>query len=241
MASIVILSSTRQELKFFFNYFTDLKPIIKNGITFLHGTLAKHDIFLAIAGIGMVNSAVISTLAVQQLQPALLIFCGVAGGVNSSVNIGDVVITSEVGQPELLTLSEQFAGTPFYEFLEHPHKQCMQPNWLPAIKFKPYENKFADFTVHTGRIASSDQFPSPQKEYALLLDSHVLAIDMETSALFQAGWVTNTPTLAVRGISNCLLEDGTDPDMHHADIEQAPLRAAQVCMDLITTFVEQAN
>ena len=87
-----------------------------------------------------------------------------------------------------------------------------------------------------GRIVSSDQFPAPKEEYSLLFREHVLAIDMETAAMYQVGWITKVPTLAVRGISNCLLKDGSDPKMSEANVNEAPQRATDVCLDLIEQF-----
>ncbi|MEK6731631.1 MAG: 5'-methylthioadenosine/S-adenosylhomocysteine nucleosidase [Pseudomonadota bacterium] len=236
MPKIVILSSALQEITPFYKHITDLNTIERKNIEFRHGLFGQHEIILGVTGVGMVNSAAISALAIEWFRPDLLIFCGVAGGMSSEIKIGDVVIATEVAEPEFLTIYSKFADTPFEHTLIHPHKQIMQPAWFPSTSFPDISKPNDKYDVHSGRIASSDQFPAPKEEYSLLLREHVLAIDMETAAMYQAGWITNVPTLAVRGISNCLLKDGSDPEMSEANVNEAPQRATDVCLDLIEQF-----
>ncbi|OGT21915.1 MAG: hypothetical protein A3C55_01250 [Gammaproteobacteria bacterium RIFCSPHIGHO2_02_FULL_42_13] len=236
MPKIVILSSALQEIMPFYRHIADLKIGNKKHIEFQQGRFKAHEIILIITGVGMVNSATISALVIEWFQPDLLIFCGLAGGVSANVKMGDVVIATEAAEPEFLTIYSKFVDTPFEHTLIHPHHQMMQPEWFPSTSFPDISKSHDEYDVHMGRIVSSDQFPAPKEEYSLLFREHVLAIDMETAAMYQVGWITKVPTLAVRGISNCLLKDGSDPKMSEANVNEAPQRATDVCLDLIEQF-----
>jgi len=62
------------------------------GRTYRKGSLDSTDIVLVGAGIGKVNTAMTATILIRQFGCRLLVFSGVAGGIDPSLNIGDVVI-----------------------------------------------------------------------------------------------------------------------------------------------------
>lgn len=222
MKKIVILTSNQEE----FNAVNQQVARLDNNIS----------VEVVISGVGLINCAAMTMQCINQFKPDLLLFCGIAGGVDSTVKLQDVVIATQVAQVEHLTLHQSFEDTPFYEYLVHPKKKEMQPTWFQAVKSKNFNVEHYDYPVHFGRIVSTDQFPAPEVGYSLLLDNNVKAIDMETSALFQIGWMYDIPTIAVRAISNCLDAEGKDPDIAQADISLAPHRAAEVCIDLLNSI-----
>lgn len=66
------------------------------GSTFYSGTLAGHQVTLLQCGIGKVASALGTTLLLEKFQPDCVINTGSAGGFDQELNVGDVVISSEV-------------------------------------------------------------------------------------------------------------------------------------------------
>lgn len=68
------------------------------GLDFDRGRLDGHRIVLAEAGIGKVNSALVATLLAQHFEVDLLAFSGVAGGLDPTLNIGDLVIAERAIQ-----------------------------------------------------------------------------------------------------------------------------------------------
>ena len=64
------------------------------GRSYLQGTLDDVDIVLVGAGIGKVNTAMTATLLIEKFGCRLLVFSGVAGGIDPSLQIGDVVIAN---------------------------------------------------------------------------------------------------------------------------------------------------
>lgn len=240
MAKVVILSSNPGEFASVKKCFDTLTLVPKYCANFFSGKYGNHECFIGLAGVGLVNASIAATIAAQQIQPDLMIFCGVAGGVRPDIVKGDVVIASEVAQVEFLTLAQQLVGTPFEDVLYSSYKNCKLLDWYPSAKVNLSEIKAENFSIYQGRIGSTDTFPAPEKYYPLLLKSNVLALDMESAAIFQVGWLANIPTLAVRGISNCIQADASDPDMDKADMTYAPMRAAQVCMQLINSFSDHA-
>jgi len=68
------------------------KVVVLNGRSVYVGTLAGHQVLLTLSGISMVNAAMTTQALIDHFQVKRIIFSGIAGGVNPSLNIGDVVI-----------------------------------------------------------------------------------------------------------------------------------------------------
>ena len=69
-----------------------------NGVEFVTGRLAGRDVVLFLSGISMVNAAMTAQLALDRFNIGRIVFSGIAGGVDSGLNIGDVVIAERWGQ-----------------------------------------------------------------------------------------------------------------------------------------------
>ena len=66
------------------------------GYTLYSGTMHGIAVVLLKSGIGKVNAAIGTTLMLQEFQPTCVINTGSAGGFASELEVGDVVISSEV-------------------------------------------------------------------------------------------------------------------------------------------------
>ena len=68
------------------------------GLVVTEGALDGRRIVVAEVGIGKVNAASQATLLIDRHHPDLVVFTGVAGALDSSLTIGDVVIATDVVQ-----------------------------------------------------------------------------------------------------------------------------------------------
>ncbi len=69
-----------------------------NGRSFITGKLAGKDVVLFQSGISMVNAAMNTQVALDRFPLTAIVFSGIAGGVDPSLHIGDVVIADRWGQ-----------------------------------------------------------------------------------------------------------------------------------------------
>jgi len=69
-----------------------------NGRSFFTGKLAGKDVVLFLSGVSMVNAAMNTQLALDRFSVTAVLFSGIAGGVDPSLHIGDVVIADQWGQ-----------------------------------------------------------------------------------------------------------------------------------------------
>ena len=91
-----------------------------NGVEFLLGTLEGKDVVLFLSGISVVNAAMTMQLALDRFMIDSVIFSGIAGGVDPSLDIGDVVIADRWGQYLEVLFARQAGGEwetiPFFEY-----------------------------------------------------------------------------------------------------------------------------
>ena len=68
-----------------------------NGNRFVTGTLEGHDVVLMLSGISMVNAAMTTQLTLDRFDVDAIVFSGIAGGVDPSLSVGDVVVPARWG------------------------------------------------------------------------------------------------------------------------------------------------
>src|SRR5438874_11408049 len=89
---IGILSAMTLEIETLGQELTDKTEMTVQGIRFTTGSLKDRKVVLTHSGVGKVNAAMAATLLVEQFEPSHVLFTGIAGGLNSDLCPGGVVI-----------------------------------------------------------------------------------------------------------------------------------------------------
>jgi adenosylhomocysteine nucleosidase len=74
------------------------KSTTVNGIEFVTGTLSGRPVVLFLSGVSMVNAAMTTQLALDRFDVTSIVVTGIAGGVDPSLHVGDVVVAGRWGQ-----------------------------------------------------------------------------------------------------------------------------------------------
>jgi adenosylhomocysteine nucleosidase len=88
--------------------------------SFHAGTIDGHDVVATEAGMGKVNAAVVTTLLADRFACRSIVLSGVAGGLDPTLAIGDIVIADRIIQHD--------AGV-----IEHEHLDTYQAGHVPFI------------------------------------------------------------------------------------------------------------
>ena len=67
---------------------------------------SRHELIVVECGLGKVNSALVSTILIQEFNCELLIFSGVAGGIDPELGIGEVVVGESLIQYDYGALND---------------------------------------------------------------------------------------------------------------------------------------
>lgn len=102
-----------------------------NGVEFTTGKLRGKPVVLFLSGISMVNAAMNTQLVLDRFNVSHIVFSGIAGGVNPTLNIGDVVVAERWGQYlEILAAREEAPG------------KYAPPSWMQGAPFANYGMMF---------------------------------------------------------------------------------------------------
>lgn len=194
--------------------------------TFFIGKRQNKDIILVQCGIGKVNAAVVTTLLITKFQPQSLFFSGVAGAVDESLKVGDVVIARDLVQHDFDLRAfgyqqGQLAGTSTLSLFTEPSLLALA---MSLTQGKP--------NIHVGRILSGDQFIETKEEKIKLGQQFdALCVDMESAAVAQVCSRFQTPFLAIRSISDAVSTESK------IEYETFLSQAAQTSKEMLQQFI----
>jgi len=184
-------------------------------------TIGGRQLLLIRSGIGGVNAATATALAVHAVRTPLVVSTGSAGGLADGVRVGDVVVGDE----------HAYAGADATAFGYALGQMPGMPATYPAVDtlVDRARNRLG---VLVGAMISGDSFVD-----ARTVDAHratfprALTADMETTAIAQVCYSFGIPYLAVRGVSD--LCGPTAGDDFRLAVDDVAALAADVVLDLL--------
>ncbi|WP_319370778.1 5'-methylthioadenosine/adenosylhomocysteine nucleosidase [uncultured Ilyobacter sp.] len=196
----------------------ELKEVMENiqeekkvNLTFYRGKLNDKEVVLVECGIGKVNAAICTTLLIDHYKVDKIIFTGVAGGVNPDIEVGDIVVSTELIQHDFDTTA---FGTDHGVIPRMENSVFRADETLKEIAEKVAVEKFGKEKVWTGRILSGDQFVASIDKIKWLRETfNGECTEMEGAAVAHVCYLFNTPFLILRSIS--------DKANHDADVDFA--------------------
>jgi adenosylhomocysteine nucleosidase len=194
----------------------ELKEVMENiqeekkvNLTFYKGKLRGKDVVLVECGIGKVNAAICTTLLIDHYKVDKIIFTGVAGGVNPEIEVGDMVISTELIQHDFDTTA---FGNEHGVIPRMATSVFKADEELKKIAVEVALEKFGKEKVWTGVILSGDQFVASGEKITWLREKfNGECTEMEGAAVAHVCSLFNTPFLILRSIS--------DKANHEADVD----------------------
>jgi adenosylhomocysteine nucleosidase len=95
---VAVISAFEPEWKVLKQSLGDAKSHTVNGVEFVTGTLSGRNVVLFLSGISMVNATMTTQLALDRFDVTSIVVTGIAGGVDPSLQIGDVTVAARWGQ-----------------------------------------------------------------------------------------------------------------------------------------------
>jgi adenosylhomocysteine nucleosidase len=213
---IVILTGLRAEANLLQTELTQRVDQQVAGKRFVLGSFVDTPIALTWTGMGKVNAAMITMLALQHFQPQALIGVGIAGALHPDHVAGDVVLAERVTQydyGEMTAEGVQIRPT------KNPRTNEPNPLFFPGdpqliqcatsqlaeieLLRLPASSAPRSPRIHVGVLVTGDVFaPLLVNRQTLREKFGAEAIDMESAAMAQVCWVQGIPFVAIRGISD---------------------------------------
>jgi len=188
-------------------------------MSFYEGTLMGKEAVVVRSGIGKVNAAICAQVLIDHFKVDALINSGVAGSLDASIDIGDIVISTDVLHHDMnaTLFGDPLGQVPRMETLAFPaDEELMQK----AVEANAQANP--DIHTFTGRIASGDQFvASDDTKQFISQNFQALCAEMEGAGVAQAAYLNQVPFVIIRAISD--KADGS-ATMDYAAFEKEAIR-----------------
>jgi adenosylhomocysteine nucleosidase len=108
---VLVLSAFAPEMKHLLAATTITQRYVINNRTYTTGILAGNEVVLTQSGVSMVNAALVTQTALDHFKVTVIVFSGVAGGVNPDLKPGDVVIPAQWGEYQEQVFTRQKGNT----------------------------------------------------------------------------------------------------------------------------------
>ena len=172
----------------------------KASMDFYAGTLEGKNVVIVRSGIGKVNAAVCTQILADDFDVEVVINTGIAGSLNNDINIGDIVISTDLIHHDMDAVA---FGYPKGQIPQLDKFSFQSDSALRSLAVKACREVNPDIQVFEGRIASGDQFVADQSVKDFIVSEFgAYAVEMEGAAIAQAASLNKIPFLVIRAISD---------------------------------------
>lgn len=202
--TIGIINAMHKEHEQLVGLLQRVKEVRDGRCLFVEGELNGCNLVLMESGIGKVNAAVGAVELIRRYHPDAVVNTGVAGGIDPTLDVMDVVVGSKVAYHDVDCGPEselgQVQGLPLYYEAD-------------GALFDMARNLRTETNLHGGLICSGDRFITDKEQLERIKERYPdgLAVDMESGAIAQVCYLYETPFLSFRIISD------TPGATHHLD------------------------
>ena len=216
-----IITATEEEFDAIKNIMNKIEEISYWNLTFLKGKINNKKYVLARCGVGKVNAARVTQILTDKFDLECIINVGSAGGLNDSLNIGDIIIGEKLVQHDFdITAFEHEKGyiTDTGTFFKG------DKGLIQSLKNIKLENT----KIITGTIASGDIFcTDPKMKEKIKTKFNADCCEMEGAAIAQVCYLNKVPFIVIRSISD--IPNGKN----HIDFNQFIKLASKNCAEII--------
>ena len=228
MQLIGIIGAMEPEVALLRQQISDVSSTELGGYTFYSGKLANMQVVLVQSGIGKVASALATALLIQQFKPDAIINTGSAGGFDPQLEVGDVVISTEVRHHDVdvTAFGYEIGQVPQMPaaFSAHPALVQAAEQSIQALGY---------CKTKKGLIATGDSFICDPARIAVIRQQFptMLAVEMEGAAIAQVCHMLNTPFVVIRSLSDIAGKES--PQSFEAYLDVASKHSSAMVLELL--------
>ena len=190
-------------------------------LIFYEATLNNQNIILTESGIGKTNAARTTQILIDYYKPKAIFNIGVAGGIAKNLKVGDIIISTSLVQHD-------------FDITAFNHPKGYIPNIGNNI---PIDNRLLNTTktildtnnisYKEGLIASGDIFCTKESMATKInTQFNALCVEMEGASIAQTAYLSKTPCLVIRSISDC--PDNNNKVTYEEFLETSSNKVAQI-------------
>lgn len=194
------------------------------GLEFYKGKLDSKQIVIVRSGIGKVNAAVATQILIDNFDPNEIINTGVAGGLNDTLQISDIVIAKSLlyHDFDVSAFGYKVGAIPQMDTSVFYSDRMMMANILEMGRNLGYR-------ISYGNIATGDQFVNHNRKGYISETFKSDAVEMEGAAIAHVCYLNKIPFIIVRAISD--KADGDSPEKYSEFEKDAAEKSANLIIE----------
>lgn len=209
---ILIIGAMDPEIDFLVEKLENVKKDKLNIYNVYEGSMHGYPVVIAQSEVGIINSSVLTTLAIEKYNPLLIINEGTAGGIGRDVHKADLVIGTECFNimSGKTPYKEEGEGSNSldWDYITFVNGGKDEKKTIKAdeelVKFiESMKDSYEKGTVHKGVIGSGDIWNCEKDKIMYLNQKHdVVCEEMEGIAVYTVAKNYNIPVVGIRVISD---------------------------------------
>ncbi|MCK0768804.1 5'-methylthioadenosine/S-adenosylhomocysteine nucleosidase [Chromohalobacter canadensis] len=199
MRKIAIIGAMAEEVERLASHLENRQTRQHAGSTFYSGHLHGVEVVILQSGIGKVNAAVGTTQLLETYQPDAVINTGSAGGFGADLEVGDVVISSEVRHHDVDAV---VFGYEYGQVPQMPAAYVPDPRLVDVAR--ECIEGLGELRIAEGLICTGDIFMADKAVVAKTRERFpsMLAAEMEAAAIAQTCHLYECPFVVIRALSD---------------------------------------
>ncbi|MFI3172523.1 MAG: 5'-methylthioadenosine/adenosylhomocysteine nucleosidase [Eubacteriales bacterium] len=197
---IGIIGAMEEEVSILIENMLVEDTVTQASMVFYKGVLCEKDVVIVRSGIGKINAAACAQILVDKFGVDVLINTGIAGSLNSKIDIGDMVISTDAIHHDMdaRMFGYPVGQVPRMDVLSFPADvDLIEKAKLANEKVNP------EITTFVGRIATGDQFvASEDVKNRIVTDFDAMCTEMEGAAIAQVAYLNQVSYVIIRAISD---------------------------------------
>lgn len=194
------------------------------GLDFYKGKIGLKQVVIVRSGIGKVNASVAAQILIDKFSTNEIINTGVAGGLNNSLQIGDIVIAKSLryNDFDVTAFGYELGHIPRMDTSIFYSDRMMMSNILE-------NGRKLGYSISYGNISTGDQFITHIQKEFISNTFNSDAVEMEGAAIAHVCYLNNIPFVIVRAISD--KADGESPAVYSEFEKSAAEKSATLIIE----------
>lgn len=196
---IGIIGAMDEEIRILKEKMNNIETTVIAGCEFYQGELNNKQVVLTKSGIGKVAAAIATTLLLEKFSPDTIINTGSAGGYDKALNVGDIVISTEVRFHDVDVTA---FGYEIGQMAQLPAAFSAQKELIDIAE--QAAQVLTSLKTITGLICTGDTFMADPDKAQIALNNFptMAACEMEAAAIAQVCYQFNVPFIIIRSLSD---------------------------------------
>ncbi len=201
MKKIGIIGAMEIEVETLKSHMEIKRTVEKASMVFEEGVLNGVDVVVVRSGVGKVNAGICVQILADLFDVTHIINTGVAGSLDAAINIGDIVVSTDVMYHDVdaTIFGYDLGEVPQLGVKSFVADQSMVKKTMEALQITAKE----ECAGYEGRVLSGDQFVASDDVKTRLVNQFKgSCTEMEGCAIAHASYLNHIPFVIIRAISD---------------------------------------